>query len=59
LLALQAGSFHKTGGSPRRSASINIFKVMLSLAFSCDGTHYMSWQEFLDKDMIFWPGSAA
>ena len=42
-----------------RSASINIFNGMLSLTFSCDGTHYMSWQEFLDKDVIFWLGSAA
>jgi hypothetical protein len=42
-----------------RSASINIFNGMLSLTFSCDGTHYMSWQEFLDKDMSFWLGSAA
>ena len=42
-----------------RSASINIFNGMLSLTFSCDGTHYMSWSEFLDKDMTFWVGSAA
>lgn len=42
-----------------RSASINIFNGMVSLTFSCDGTHYMSWQEFLDKDMSFWIGSAA
>jgi hypothetical protein len=42
-----------------RSASINIFNGLLSLTFSCDGTHYMSWQEFLDKDMTFWLGSAA
>jgi hypothetical protein len=42
-----------------RSASINIFNGMLSLTFSCDGSHYMSWQEFLDKDMSFWVGCAA
>jgi hypothetical protein len=42
-----------------RSASINIFNGMISLTFSCDGTHYMSWQEFLEKDMSFWIGSAA
>ena len=42
-----------------RSASINIFNGMISLTFSCDGTHYMSWQEFLQKDMSFWTGSAA
>ena len=42
-----------------RSASINIFNGMISLTFSCDGTHYMSWREFLEKDMSFWLGSAA
>ena len=42
-----------------RSASINIFNGLISLTFSCDGTHYMSWQEFLDKDMSFWVGCAA
>jgi hypothetical protein len=42
-----------------RSASINIFNGLISLTFSCDGTHYMSWSEFLDKDMTFWLGSAA
>ena len=41
-----------------RAASINIFNGLLSLTFSCDGTHYMSWREFLDKDMTFWLGSA-
>lgn len=42
-----------------RSSSINIFNGMISLTFSCDGTHYMSWREFLDKDISFWVGSAA
>ena len=42
-----------------RSASINIFNGMISLTFSCDGSHYMSWHEFLDKDMSFWVGCAA
>ena len=42
-----------------RSASINIFNGMISLTFSCDGSHYMSWKEFLDKDMSFWVGCAA
>lgn len=42
-----------------RSASINIFNGMVSLTFSCDGSHYMSWEEFLQKDMAFWIGSAA
>jgi len=42
-----------------RSASINIFNGLISLTFSCDGSHYMYWKEFLDKDMAFWVGSAA
>jgi len=42
-----------------RAASINIFNGMISLTFSCDGTHYMSWREFLDKNTSFWLGSAA
>jgi hypothetical protein len=41
-----------------RSASINIFNGMVSLTFSCDGTHYMKWDEFLEKDMRFWVGGA-
>jgi len=40
-----------------RSASVNIFNGMISLTFSCDGTHYMLHDEFLDKDMSFWVGS--
>jgi len=40
-----------------RSSSINIFNGLVSLTFSCDGSHYMSWKEFLDKDMDFWVGS--
>ena len=42
-----------------RSSSINIFNGMISLTFSCDGSHYMSWQEFLHKDVTFWTGCAA
>lgn len=41
-----------------RSASINIFNGKISLTFSCDGSHYMSWQEFLEKDESFWFGAA-
>jgi hypothetical protein len=42
-----------------RAASINIFNGMISLTFSCDGTHYMPWSDFLDKDTSFWQGCAA
>lgn len=40
-----------------RSATINIFNGMISLTFSCDGSHYMRFDEFLAKDLAFWFGS--
>jgi len=42
-----------------RSASINIFNGMVSLTFSCDGSHYMPYNEFIDKNINFWVGSTA
>lgn len=39
-----------------RSASLNVFNGMVSLTFSCDGTHYMRYDEFLEKDTRFWTG---
>ena len=42
-----------------RSASINIFNGMISLTFYCDGSHYMRYNEFLEKDLSFWVGNAA
>lgn len=36
-----------------RSGMLNIFNGMVSLTFSCDGTHYMPWQEFLDRKQFF------
>lgn len=41
-----------------RSSSINIFNGMISLTFSCDGSHYMTWKDFLDRSMDFWLGSS-
>lgn len=41
-----------------RIASINIFNGMVSVTFSCDGSHYMRYDEFLSKDLSFWFGSA-
>jgi len=41
-----------------RSASLNIFNGLVSLTFSCDGTHYMPYSEFLDKDTAFWFGDS-
>ena len=37
-----------------RMATINIFNGMVSVTFSCDGTHYMPHVEFLLKDTSFW-----
>ena len=42
-----------------RMSSINIFNGMISLTFSCDGTHYMRYDEFLGKSIAFWFGTAA
>jgi hypothetical protein len=42
-----------------RMASINIFNGMISLTFSCDGTHYMRYDEFLGKSISFWFGTTA
>jgi hypothetical protein len=40
-----------------RSGSLNIFNGMVGLNFSCDGSHYMPWGEFLGKSLSFWLGS--
>ena len=40
-----------------RIATINLFNGMISLTFSCDGTHYMHHHEFLGKNAQFWIGS--
>lgn len=40
-----------------RSGSLNIFNGMVGLTFSCDGSHYMPWDEFLDKSLSFWTGT--
>ncbi|MGA7981556.1 MAG: hypothetical protein WCA32_15210 [Chromatiaceae bacterium] len=42
-----------------RSAFINVYNGMIGLTFSCDGSHYMPYEEFLRKDMSFWLGIAA
>jgi hypothetical protein len=40
-----------------RSATLNVVNAMVGLNFSCDGTHYMRFDEFLEKDIDFWFGS--
>lgn len=42
-----------------RQASINIFNGMISVTFSCDGSHYMRYDEFLQKNIEFWFGDTA
>lgn len=37
-----------------RSASLNIMNNMVSLTFSCDGSHYMTVDEFLETESGFW-----
>ncbi len=40
-----------------RSGSINLVNGMIGLNFSCDGSHYMTAEEFLNKDLAFWFGA--
>lgn len=42
-----------------RLASINLYNGMISVTFSCDGSHYMPYDEFLRKNTKFWLGAAA
>ncbi len=37
-----------------RAGSLNIFNGMVSLTFSCDGSHYLTCAEFLNTPMAFW-----
>ena len=39
-----------------RTASVNVVNGMVSLTFSCDGSHYMRYDEFLAKGPAFWTG---
>jgi hypothetical protein len=40
-----------------RAGSLNVFNGIVGLNFSCDGSHYMPWDEFLNKNLGFWIGS--
>ncbi|MDA8383754.1 MAG: PDC sensor domain-containing protein [Betaproteobacteria bacterium] len=42
-----------------RSGTLNIFNGIVGLTFSCDGSHYMPWDEFLNKNLDFWLGASA
>lgn len=37
-----------------RAGALNIFNGMVSLTFSCDGSHYIPWDEFLNREHAFW-----
>ncbi|MEG3641124.1 PDC sensor domain-containing protein [Magnetococcus sp. PR-3] len=41
-----------------RNASLNICNGLVSLNFSCDGSHYIGYEEFLNKGLDFWFGGA-
>lgn len=41
-----------------RAGSLNIFNGIVGLNFSCDGSHYMHWSEFLNKNVSFWIGTS-
>jgi hypothetical protein len=37
-----------------RSGSVNVINGMVGLVFSCDGSHYMKFDDFMDKGPEFW-----
>jgi len=39
-----------------RAGSVNIFNGMVALNFSCDGSHYIPYDQFLARDSAFWEG---
>ena len=41
-----------------RAGSLNVINGMVGLNFSCDGSHYMRYDEFLAKNVDFWFGTA-
>lgn len=39
-----------------RTGTLNLFNGVVGLTFSCDGSHYVPVDEFLDKGQEFWVG---
>ena len=39
-----------------RAGSLNVVNGMVALNFSCDGSHYIRYDEFLDNGLEFWFG---
>lgn len=42
-----------------RSGTLNIFNGVVGLTFSCDGSHYIPYDEFLKMDHAFWVGGSS
>ena len=42
-----------------RAGSLNVVNGMVGLNFSCDGSHYIRYDEFLEKGLDFWFGGSA
>jgi hypothetical protein len=42
-----------------RSGTVNIFNGIVGLTFSCDGSHYVPYEEFLNKGQDFWVGASS
>lgn len=41
-----------------RSGTLNLFNGIVGLTFSCDGSHYIPYEEFLDRGSDFWAEEA-
>jgi hypothetical protein len=41
-----------------RSGSVNVINGMVGLVFSCDGSHYIKFDDFMDKGPEFWSDSS-
>ena len=39
-----------------RRAGLNLINGKVDLTFSCDGSHYLNYREFLDQGLEFWEG---
>ena len=37
-----------------RGGALNIFNGIINLTFSCDGSHYLPYDEFLNREHAFW-----
>lgn len=42
-----------------RAGSLNIINGMIGLNFSCDGSHYLPFTEFMGKGLDFWFGASS